>query len=186
MGRVIRHIEGGDTVGCDAFALHLVHQAGEAFGKIVKRRAGKGGGFGAQQAFQQDRKLQPPAQGGKLGGQRQGRKCPGDICDQQKPGPKARARVHETFAHPPPHPLGVQDQRDPGECFGRVVLHAVNQARDQFGGEIHAGRQGEKVGGGFSHLRCRKAGVRPERCRRGGPRRTSRRHARCHKPGQPR
>ena len=170
VGRVVGDVQPCDAGGVDTFALHLLHQRGQAVGQIVKRGAGELRAAGGEKAVKQDRQFQPPAQGRDRAGQRDLRETDG-FGDKHQPGKKQRALGLQTFCHPAAHPLGVDDQHHPRQRFGRLTGHASEKPLDQFGGEIDAGGQGVEVR--LSHLAQSGGAFPPPQSPRGGPRRTS-------------
>ena len=164
------HIQRGDPVGGDPFALHLLHQAGQAFGQIEQRGAGEIGDPGLQQPVQQLRQFQPPSQRLRRGRGRQGGQ-PVHLGHQQEAGQKPRAPRLKLRLDPFAHPLRVQDQRDPRHVFRGAGAEPVQKARDKLIREIHPGGQGEKVWR-FNHVWQSEAEPPPEQSLPDAPRRT--------------
>ena len=182
--RVVRHIQRGDPVGGDAFALHLLHQRGQTVGQIIQRRAGEIRRPAGQQPVQKLRQLQPPPQGRHPRRKGDGGKV-GHLGHQQQPGQQTRPLCLKTLGHPRPHPLRVQDQGDPCQSLGWLACQLFQQPRHQFGRKVGPRRQGVKMRR-VSHARHRAEASRQPQSPRAARHRTTPRDGRCHGRDPPR
>ena len=177
MPRLVADIQIGQPLRVDTFAVHLVHQQCEAIRQIVKRRARGKFGRGIQQATDGLRQLQPAPQARDGDGQTGQRPFERQIGHKLHARQQARGTGVKDIADAPLHARGVHE--DPHTAQVRA---AVGHAAHEGAGEIDAGLQAEDAG-----MACRvkhrvaPAGLRPGRCCRGGPRRTSRRRGRFRK-----
>jgi hypothetical protein len=171
---LIRDVEGGDGLGGDTLAVHLVDEFGEAVGEAEDGTARRDIGRAVEQRRDELRQFQLPPQA--RGGGRQAARLPAfaEIGDEAQTWQKAGRPVVEDVAQAAGHAAGVDDDLYPRQRLGGRIAEPCAQAVDERAGKIHAGREAEDAWGGISleHGRISTC-LRPARCPRGGRHRTS-------------
>ena len=175
--RLLAEIERQEGVGWHAFALHFVHERGEAVGKIDGGGRRRNAGAGLDQPCDQGRKLQAAAKRADRRGQVGAGQERVEFGDKQDAGQEAGLSLGEQRFQPPLHAPGVYQDGDARQRLGRLSGHAGQDFRRQFGGKIGTRRQTEdaRLGGRFKH---RRASFPRRRDPRGGRCRTSRQRGR--------
>ena len=133
----VADVEAGERVGADAFAVHFVHQPGEAIGEVEECGARGEVRLGVQQGGDNLGEFEAAAQRGDRWRQVE-TGAAGDVRDEAEARQKARGARVEDLAQTAAGAGGVDVDRG-----ARQVGAARVEAGDQLGGEIDAGRQGE-------------------------------------------
>ena len=177
------HIECCNIGGCDAFALHFVHQAGKAVGQIKGRGTGGKTGVFVNQPRDQLRQFQPATQGRNGGWKARHGGVLAQFCNQanarQKPGTAFAEQINDA----PPHAGCVDVKLHLSHRLRRLICQPRAQAAHQFCRKVRARRQRKNMGAGaFKHDRS-PAVRRPLQGLAGCRHRTNCPHRRAHMRG---